>query len=71
MMVDEFWDVCYFFNVLFNIMCGGIFDYYYYIEKVDLSFYLVKVNRIVFKVVQLMFFDLLDIFLFSELCWAV
>ncbi len=46
---DTLKDARHFSNVLFNIMRGGTFDFNYQIEKKDLSGYLAKANKDVFK----------------------
>jgi len=45
---DRLSDTRHFFNVMFNIMRGGIFDNNYQIEKSDLKSYLSKANKQVF-----------------------
>lgn len=67
MTADEFRDARHFSNVLFNIMRGGIFDRHYQIEKADLSLYLAKANRTVFKAAHPMLSELPDTFPLSEL----
>jgi len=46
---DRLRDTRHFFNVMFNIMRGGIFDHHYQIEKSDLKNYLSKTNQQVFE----------------------
>ena len=46
---DQFRDTRHFSNALFNIMRGGIFDNNYQIEKIDVTDYLLKANKEVFK----------------------
>jgi hypothetical protein len=67
MTADEFRDARHFSNVLFNIMRGGIFDHHYQIEKADLSLYLAKANKTVFKAAQSMLSELPDAFPLHEL----
>jgi hypothetical protein len=64
---DGFRDARHFSNVLFNIMRGGIFDQHYQIEKADLSLYLAKANKTVFKAAQTMLSKLPEVFPLSEL----
>ena len=49
---DGLRDTRHFFNGMFNIMRGGIFDNNYQIERNDLTNYLSKVNRQVFQLHQ-------------------
>jgi hypothetical protein len=46
---DGLRDTRHFFNAMFNIMRGGIFDYNYQIEKSDLNNYLSKANQEIFQ----------------------
>jgi regulator of RNase E activity RraB len=46
---DKLRDTRHFFNVMFNIMRGGIFDNNYQLEKSDLRSYLLKANHQVFE----------------------
>ena len=64
---DELRDARHFSNVLFNIMRGGIFDHHYQIEKQDLSSYLAKANKTVFKAAQSMLAQLPELFSLNEL----
>jgi len=64
---DELRNARHFSNVLFNIMRGGIFDHHYQIEKQDLSSYLAKANKAVFKAAQPMLAQLPELFSLSEL----
>ncbi len=64
---DELRDARHFSNVLFNIMRGGIFDHHYQIEKQDLSDYLAKANKTVFKEAQRMLAQLPERFPLSQL----
>ena len=50
---DDLRDTRHFFNVLFNIMRGGIFDFNYQIEKWDFKNYLQKANHKVYEETRL------------------
>lgn len=64
---DDKQNTRHYFNTLFNIMRGGIFDFNYQIEKWDFKSYLKKANASLFHQIQPQLNKLADSFTYQEL----